>query len=586
MGVDGGCMSARGGGDAAARRFDEVERFYSEEEVSCSEYEDEDEDELVDPYGRRRASYDDDEEMDLVEAGYGDGRPGSSSPRAASDASDALSDAGAGRLDSARFGNGWIDNGRHHHAAPGSGMPAMPAMPAMPTMPARLPLPERLPPPPHVPPPLPPIFPLRLPPAPPAGRAPSLPAGLSPRSLYLPLPPLGDANAAFTVEIEVPECLTDRSERGARTGASGATHQASARASARQCTARAPYSPRAPGFVTAASTAGPTQVSIGPSGIHHYADQGTALTPYGWCTPFGLAALAEVVRLLLPGGSSLERNAELQATFGTLRLVQALFFSAPLLYVQGWMILMIEVPHVVAHHITLLASSVLAFASLVIALTAFVTSPAVGRASRVRGWLLSSRTVYLGCGLYFAADVTLRALAVATLSFAVGRYALIFFAMLIVGWVLSSCGKPLHAWLDTALRYFASAMAPAVLDGPGADPAGLLLEALLSTAVCAVCVLGGLQSNVPHPQHDALVAHATIAALAASVALKLAALLWCVFPAMTGRYPVFGVSRCECLSWGKEAMTNAERTSEGTRKFMERRVAGGAPSDLSGREQY
>ena len=321
---------------------------------------------------------------------------------------------------------------------------------------------------------------------------------------------------------------------------------------------------------------------MGASAVHMVPDQGTPLMLYGWCTPIGLAGLAEVVRVLLPGGSSLGANAELQAAFSTLRLVQALFFSAPLLYLQLWLMMRLGLTRTTHHHATLIASAAIAFASLVVALTAFVTSPVVSRACRVRGWLLSSRVVTIGCSLYFASDITLRALAISTLGSAAGPYSLVLPSLLLFAWIRASYGQPLRVWLDTALRYFGYAMAAPILDGLGADPAGMLLESLLSTALCMACVLAGLLPVMPHPQHDPAVARGALVTLSASLVLKVATLLWCVFPGMTGRYPVLCVSRCECLTWRAEDDAMAERTRAGTRNFMEQR--GG--SCTSARAQY
>ena len=64
------------------------------------------------------------------------------------------------------------------------------------------------------------------------------------------------------------------------------------------------------------------------------------------------------------------------------------------------------------------------------------SSPAVDRPCRVRGWLVSSRAVTVGCLLYFAADVTLRALAISTIGYAAGAWAFIFPPLLLLAWAI------------------------------------------------------------------------------------------------------------------------------------------------------
>ena len=78
---------------------------------------------------------------------------------------------------------------------------------------------------------------------------------------------------------------------------------------------------------------------------------------------------------------------------------------------------------------------------------------------------------------------------------------------------------------------------------------------------------------MPHPQHDTLVIHWSVVAMALSTFLKAATFLWCFLPAMTGIYPVVGVSLvqwCDCMNWREEAEEMEEDVTEGTRKFMER----------------
>jgi len=359
------------------------------------------------------------------------------------------------------------------------------------------------------------------------------------------------------------------------------------------------------------------------------ADQGKPLMPYGCCTPVGLVAFAEVVRVLLPGGSSMEHNAELQGIFGVLRLVQALFLSAPLLYFQLWTMMLIEFPKVLEHHFVVLVSASISFVAIVLALTAFVSSPAVDRPCRVRGWLVSSRAVSIGCMCYFIGDITLRALAVATIGYALGAWAFLLPPLLLLAWAVNPlidevshllspthglgggfggaglpmfafhepptnskkppllqmlqsvlcccrshgcCVRPVRVWLDTALRYFAFSMAPPVLDGLGSQPRRLATEAVVSTIVCVALTVIGLSESVPHPQKDPVVVHILLVALTFSTTLKAGSFLWCFFPAMTGLYPVAGVSLvtwCDCLNYREEAEEMEENVEEGRRKFLE-----------------
>ena len=150
----------------------------------------------------------------------------------------------------------------------------------------------------------------------------------------------------FTVEIEVPACFTDRSHYsgGAAAGScGGATSRCSIGGGMTQRGSRTAREFASPGY-TSNPTPGPHKVDVGGRDVHMVGDPGAQLMPYGCCTPLGLVALAEVVRVLLPGAGSLESNAELQGIFGVLRLVQALFLSAPLLYFQLWTMLLLELP--------------------------------------------------------------------------------------------------------------------------------------------------------------------------------------------------------------------------------------------------
>jgi len=137
----------------------------------------------------------------------------------------------------------------------------------------------------------------------------------------------------------------------------------------------------------------------------------------------------------------------------------------------------------------------------------------------------------------------------------------------------SCCVRPVRVWLDTALRYFAFSMAPPVLDGLGAQPNHLAIEAAGSTLVCLGMVLLGLAPFMPHPQRDPAVVHFVLVVLAAAIFLKAAAFFWFYFPSMTGLYPVPGVSLvqwCDCLNYREEAEDMEGEVADGTRAFMER----------------
>jgi len=78
---------------------------------------------------------------------------------------------------------------------------------------------------------------------------------------------------------------------------------------------------------------------------------------------------------------------------------------------------------------------------------------------------------------------------------------------------------------------------------------------------------------MPHPQHDHVVVHWAVVACAGATVLKAACFLWCFFPAMTGVYPVVGVSLvqwCDCMNWREEAEDMEVDVNAGTREFMEK----------------
>jgi hypothetical protein len=166
------------------------------------------------------------------------------------------------------------------------------------------------------------------------------------------------------------------------------------------------------------------------------ADPGRQLMPYGCCTPLGLTAFVELFRVMMPGGSPMEDEAELQEVFTVLRLVQALFLSAPMLYFQVLIIMSIGPQRAYHHHLILILSAGVSFLSLFIALTSFVLNPATDRPCRVRGWLISSKALLLGSALYFASDMCLRALAVGMLGYAIGSWAWIVPPALAALWLI------------------------------------------------------------------------------------------------------------------------------------------------------
>jgi hypothetical protein len=247
----------------------------------------------------------------------------------------------------------------------------------------------------------------------------------------------------------------------------------------------------------------------------------------------------------------------------------------------------------------------------------------------VRGWLIHSKLIMLGCAIYFAADIALRALCVAVVGYAAGAWTFILPPVLLVLWavrplideahmlfsslglgggfspglplfayheapqppptrgVVSSllsgffcccqshgcCVRPVRVWLDTALRNFAFLMAPPVLDGLGSEPRRLFTEFVASTLICLVGIYLGLQPGMPHPQHDHVVVHWVVVAMSIAAVLKTASFLWCFFPSLTGVYPVMGVSLvqwCDCMNWREEAEGMEEDVQDGTRAFMER----------------
>ena len=135
--------------------------------------------------------------------------------------------------------------------------------------------------------------------------------------------------------------------------------------------------------------------------------------------------------------------------------------------------------------------------------------------------------------------------------------------------------RPVRIWLDTALKYFAFAMAPPVLDGLGQDPRRLALEAVGSTVACVLAIAVGLSEGVPHPQHDHVVMHSIYVASAFAAVLKGASFAWCFFPAMTGLYPVLGVSMmdCGCLSQRQQTTQMAQGVQKGREAFNQQTAA-------------
>ena len=81
---------------------------------------------------------------------------------------------------------------------------------------------------------------------------------------------------------------------------------------------------------------------------------------------------------------------------------------------------------------------------------------------------------------------------------------------------------------------------------------------------------------VPHPQHDHVVMHLVYVVAAFAATLKAAAFAWCFFPAMTGAYPVVGVSlmNCDCMHHRQEVMSMHQGVADGRSKFMQRNQAG------------
>ena len=236
----------------------------------------------------------------------------------------------------------------------------------------------------------------------------------------------------------------------------------------------------------------------------------------------------------------MEGNAELQGIFGTLRLVQALFLSAPLALLRAVDDDADRVPkgdRRPPHRARLDAA--ISYVAVVLALTAFVTSPATDRPCRVRGWLIHSKLMPLGCSSTSPPTSRFVRTAVAVVGYAAGAWTFILPPVLLLAlWAMrplideahmlfsslglggsfspglplfayhearvmpaqttssrgvvaslfavvfcccrshACCVRPVRVWLDTALRNFAFLMAPPVLDGLGSEPKRLFLEFL------------------------------------------------------------------------------------------------------------
>ena len=82
---------------------------------------------------------------------------------------------------------------------------------------------------------------------------------------------------------------------------------------------------------------------------------------------------------------------------------------------------------------------------------------------------------------------------------------------------------------------------------------------------------------MPHPQRDPWLIHVVLQITAAAVVTKLAVFGWAFFPAMTGMYPVLGVSHIiwfnRCFDWRAEIAQQAGKNAEGRQKFLDRQKA-------------
>ena len=149
--------------------------------------------------------------------------------------------------------------------------------------------------------------------------------------------------------------------------------------------------------------------------------------------------------------------------------------------------------------------------------------------------------------------------------------------LLDIGDKAGCCRRPVRVWLDTALRYFAFVVAPPVLDGLGTSPLRLGLEGVLSTALCMGAIGLGCWEGMPHPQRDPWLIHVVLQITAAAVVTKLAVFGWAFFPAMTGMYPVLGVSHIRwfnrCFDWREEIVQQAGKNAEGRKAFLDRQKA-------------
>ena len=75
---------------------------------------------------------------------------------------------------------------------------------------------------------------------------------------------------------------------------------------------------------------------------------------------------------------------------------------------------------------------------------------------------------------------------------------------------------------------------------------------------------------------------AVVLALATATALKVATFVWCFFPAMTGAYPVLGVSLvqwCDCMTYREEMDTMEEAVVDGRAKFLQKEHERNSRSD-------
>lgn len=161
----------------------------------------------------------------------------------------------------------------------------------------------------------------------------------------------------------------------------------------------------------------------------------------------------------------------------------------------------------------------------------------------------------LGVMGYFCADLTLRVVAIAVLTYSVGELAT---ALLLPALFTLWIGTRLLVWqlarlkhngygdltsvVESYVRDFKRILTPSFMDA-GLTARRLSYDFLISTLACIAFTAIGLLPQMPHPHVDPDFRSNAVAIVAAAVVVKYVTFIWCVFPAGTLLYPILGIGK-------------------------------------------